>query len=112
MKLVAAVILLVSGAFASLQEQESMVEHINSLRTTWTAGINTRFQGLEEQNIKYQMGAWFDGPLLEEKTTVADVLPDSFDARTNWPNCPSIKEVRDQGSCGSCWVSERAPERE
>lgn len=28
-----------------------------------------------------------------------------FDARKRWRHCPSIKEVRDQGNCGSCWVS-------
>ena len=33
-------------------------------------------------------------------------LPDNFDARENWPNCPTIKEIRDQGACGSCWVSQ------
>nr|1SP4_A Chain A, Cathepsin B [Bos taurus] len=31
-------------------------------------------------------------------------LPESFDAREQWPNCPTIKEIRDQGSCGSCWA--------
>lgn len=31
-------------------------------------------------------------------------LPDEFDARKQWSNCPTIKEIRDQGSCGSCWV--------
>lgn len=31
-------------------------------------------------------------------------LPVNFDARTQWPNCPTIKEIYDQGSCGSCWT--------
>lgn len=32
-------------------------------------------------------------------------LPDSFDARKQWPDCPTIQQIRDQGSCGSCWVN-------
>lgn len=31
-------------------------------------------------------------------------VPKMFDSREQWPNCPTIKEIRDQGSCGSCWV--------
>jgi hypothetical protein len=30
-------------------------------------------------------------------------LPQNFDGRTFWPNCPTIKRVRDQSACGSCW---------
>lgn len=29
-------------------------------------------------------------------------LPESFDARTQWPSC--IHAIRDQASCGSCWA--------
>lgn len=36
--------------------------------------------------------------------SIRDDLPDNFDSREKWSNCPSIKEVRDQGSCGSCWA--------
>jgi hypothetical protein len=41
--------------------------------------------------------------LLHDKKNYKD-LPKSFDARVEWPNCPTIQEIRDQGACGSCWV--------
>lgn len=36
--------------------------------------------------------------------SIRDDLPDNFDSREKWSNCPTIKEIRDQGSCGSCWA--------
>ena len=48
-----------------------------------------------------------NGPIL--KTIVhevdLDAIPKEFDSRKKWSNCPTIREVRDQGNCGSCWVS-------
>lgn len=35
-------------------------------------------------------------------------LPDSFDARQQWPKCTTVGQIRDQGSCGSCWVGQTA----
>ena len=33
------------------------------------------------------------------------VIPDEFNGIKKWgATCPSLKEIRDQGSCGSCWV--------
>ena len=35
----------------------------------------------------------------------ASVLPESFDARTRWPQCADIiGHVRNQGPCGDCWA--------
>ncbi|KAJ0172349.1 hypothetical protein K1T71_012322 [Dendrolimus kikuchii] len=31
-------------------------------------------------------------------------LPEEFDSRTQWSNCPTIGEVYDQKNCGSCWT--------
>jgi len=31
-------------------------------------------------------------------------IPDHFDAREKWVDCPSIRHIVDQGACGSCWA--------
>jgi len=33
-----------------------------------------------------------------------EAIPDNFDSRQKWPKCESIKDVRDQSRCGSCWA--------
>ena len=44
-------------------------------------------------------------PIKHHGTETA-VVPDNFDGREYWSYCPSLKEIRDQGACGSCWVSQ------
>ncbi|KAJ8730062.1 hypothetical protein PYW07_017100 [Mythimna separata] len=43
-------------------------------------------------------------PKVEHDAELIASLPESFDPRDKWPNCPSLNEIRDQGSCGSCWA--------
>jgi cathepsin B len=43
-------------------------------------------------------------PVKKVVTRTNAPLPTNFDARTQWPDCPTIGEVRDQSTCGSCWA--------
>jgi len=50
------------------------------------------------------LGARLGGPVLPRVNYEGVNAPESFDARENWPDCPTMKAVRDQSNCGSCWA--------
>ncbi|KAK5873815.1 hypothetical protein PBY51_018820 [Eleginops maclovinus] len=81
-----------------------MVNYINKINTTWTAGHN--FHTADYSHVKRLCGTMLDGPKLPVMVQYSGniKLPTNFDSREQWPNCPTLKEIRDQGSCGSCWA--------
>uniref|UniRef100_A0A9L0ICU1 Cathepsin B n=1 Tax=Equus asinus TaxID=9793 RepID=A0A9L0ICU1_EQUAS len=82
---------------------DELVNYVNKRNTTWKAGHN--FHNVDLSYVKRLCGTFLGGPKLPQRVWFAEdvVLPENFDAREQWPNCPTIKEIRDQGSCGSCW---------
>jgi len=85
-----------------------MVAHINSLPgNTWKASTDqpSFIRDATLGQIKGLLGVKAGGPQLPEKTVFEKVnAPDTFDSRTNWPNCPTMKQIRDQSACGTCWA--------
>ncbi|CAH1180136.1 unnamed protein product [Phaedon cochleariae] len=96
----------VSVPFHPLSDE--YIDHINSLQTTWKAGRNFP-KDMPLSNIKRLLGA-LKSENKENLQTVHhvrgddEVIPDTFDARENWPDCESIRLIRDQSKCGSCWA--------
>jgi cathepsin B len=97
--------LLVTAAGESFEE---IVSIVNNKQSSWVAAVPSRVSSVEE--VKPYLGAYLPGdakyqePPELRNAVVAEDIPDSFDAREQWPQCGGIAEIRDQSSCGSCWA--------
>ncbi|MGL4947776.1 MAG: C1 family peptidase, partial [Mycoplasma sp.] len=66
-----------------------------------------RFKGISMEKAKNLLGANLSYDMSNvhiRKHTPNYEFPESYDLREVYPNCESWKEIRDQGSCGSCWA--------
>jgi len=87
---------------------DDMINYINNLGTTWKAGHNDYFRGKSMDSIRRLMG-FVENPSTKLPVVTNDHIPsndvpDSFDSRQQWPDCPTIPDIRDQSNCGSCWA--------
>eukprot|EP01136_Pigoraptor_vietnamica_P010919 Opistho-1_new@3462 len=110
MKVFAVVLLaaaLVASASAATRYalDKDIINEVNTANAGWKAGLNGRFVGVTMAEAKQLLGLRMDKEhkkRLPVITDVADAIPASFDARTQWPG--AIHPIRDQQQCGSCWA--------
>jgi len=88
----------------------SIAEKVNSMNSTWKAGVNQKFANLDKEavlssmmKLEFVQNQKATNPIFHSFEKVSSA-PSSFDSRTQWPNCQSITEIRDQSACGSCWA--------
>jgi len=91
-------------------DDEFIASHNMRNDATWTAGRNIIFEGATLKDAKSRLGTlqsldkskWL--PFKAPETFVE--LPADFDWRADprAAKCPSLKEIRDQANCGSCWA--------
>lgn len=88
---------------------KDVIAEINAMAKTWKAEPSERFEGNTMDEVKVLMGTYLESPLLKSERNYRNIkvrndLPENFDLRTQYPNCEALQEIRDQGSCGSCWA--------
>ncbi|PIC14502.1 hypothetical protein B9Z55_026793 [Caenorhabditis nigoni] len=98
------ILLSINGFFSQNLTGQDLVNHINEIQNSWRAEyspISEVEMKFKVMDIKFSEVSPKDEPLI----TVQGVnVPISFDARDHWPNCKSIKLIRNQAYCGACWA--------
>ncbi|KAE9551517.1 hypothetical protein FO519_005264 [Halicephalobus sp. NKZ332] len=89
---------------------QTLVDYVNRRQNLWTARLSPKFESYSEKakwglmgvnNVKNSIKAMKH----QSQTKFLDMeIPDNFDSRQQWPDCKSLRQVRDQSSCGSCWA--------
>lgn len=87
------------------------VDYLNHQNLSWKA---KRYLDQNDRDVQYRFGVLSvykirGRSLVYRSRHASDDLtevPEFFDARIKWSKCQSIRMIRDQSTCGSCWVSE------
>jgi cathepsin B len=77
---------------------DDIVNYVNKVQTTWKAE-KSKFHSWSLKSFVKTLGVPLNSigkpsrlDVNEHKVDVSD-LPEEFDSRTQWPNCPTIGEV-------------------
>lgn len=105
--LIAIVSLLTCSSY-HLGNNPSLINEINSMNTTWKAGFSKRFMNTPMSSIKTLLGSQLmtEREVDKYKKHIISMssYSESFDLREEYPECSSLREIKDQNACGSSWA--------
>jgi cathepsin B len=91
-------------------ELADIANKVNSMNTTWKATRHAKWEGVDRDTITQFMmknevfNLKSSNNIKVHASHIVGSAPATFDSRQQWPNCESIREIRDQSACGSCWA--------
>jgi len=99
---------IVCGNLLREANHQEFITSINLEADTWIAGENKRFENMNILQVQKLLGTFLQTPedkkLPVKNVEILEDLPENFDLREAWPQCESLRELRDQSGCGSCWA--------
>lgn len=110
MKTLLLLTLIVSSVFCARLLKEETLHEIKKNAPWESYDIHENpFRDYTEEDLRKLLGAKLmidrhniNMMIDNDDHSEAENLPESFDTRTQWPECPVV--VRNQQSCGSCWA--------
>lgn len=77
-----------------------LVDYVNNAQNQFTAEYHEiKFSAMDSKYLDPSVNKHF--PV---RTVISTQIPAHFDARDVWPQCSSLKLIRDQALCSSCWA--------
>ncbi|XGW24170.1 hypothetical protein V3C99_005959, partial [Haemonchus contortus] len=87
---------------------KALVDYVNEQQSFFKAEYSPDV--IEQRKRTLMKMELLEHPMQKEivakakKLVINEDIPESFDAREKWKECPSIRYIRDQSNCGSCWA--------
>jgi len=89
-----------------------LVRSVNKKTKLWTASLSSPVAHMTRKEVRSLLGAGPEGfelpskhmKLVKHTDEENANAPESYDPRDYYPDCSSMRMVRDQSACGSCWA--------